>query len=459
MAATNETLNTTKARYGASAGVYTLIVLAALVMVNWLANRYNKTFDTTANKRYTLSEETKKVVNGLKSDVTITYIDKATNFDTAKATLDRYRNLSPKIHIQYIDYQKNPTLARSYGLRFPGTAYVEEGARREEAKAFTEEGLTGALLKVLKGSRKVCFVTGSHERQLDESGSGGISKFKDMLLRDNYLTEPVALLTMTEVPNDCAVLVVAGPQNDYTAPEVAAIKTYVEAGGRALFLLDPPLQMGKMQTSENADLSKLLASWGVTPEKDLVLDPNPYAQQLGVGPEMPLIGTFEQQPIVKDIKNATVIMPFVRSLEVKNGDKTTVEKLFSASDSAVAAVNLTSNRINMDDPKNKKGPLVLAVAGTYNTGNPNKPGRFVVIGTASFLENGYIPFQSNRDLAVNAINWLSSDEDLITIRPKETEDRRLNATQGQMNVFQYTVLIGFPLLIIGWGVSIFLKRR
>jgi len=459
MANTNGTLNATKARHGATAGLYTVIVLAALVMVNWLANRYNKPFDTTSNKRYTLSEETKKVVDGLKSDVTITYIDKASGFDTAKATLDRYHNLSPKIHIQYIDYQKNPTVARSYGLRFPGTAYVEAGTKREEAKALSEEGITGALLKVMKGTRKVCFVTGSHERQLDESASGGLSKFKDMLLRDNYAADSISLLTMTEVPNDCAVVVVAGPQNDYTPPEVAALKTYVETGGRALFLVDPPLQMGKLQTSENADLSKLLESWGVTPEKDLVLDPNPIGQMMGIGPEVPLISTFEQQPIVKDIKGAAVAIPFVRSLEVKNGDKTTVEKLFSASDRAIAAVNLTSNQVNMDDPKNKKGPLVLAVAGTYNTGNPGKPGRFVVIGSASFLENGYISFQSNRDLAVNAINWLSSDEDLITIRPKEPEDRRLNATQAQMNVFEYTVLIGFPLLIIGWGISIFLKRR
>jgi ABC-type uncharacterized transport system involved in gliding motility auxiliary subunit len=459
MASTNGPLKATKARYGASAGLYTIIVIAALVMVNWLANRYNKTFDTTANKRYTLSEETKKVADGLKSDVTITYIDKASSFDTAKATLDRYRNLSPKIHVQYIDYQKNPTVARSYGLRFPGTAYVEEGSKREEAKALTEEGITGAFLKVLKGTRKVCFVTGSHERQLDESGTSGLSKFKDMLLRDNYAADSVSLLTMTEVPPDCAVLVVAGPQNDYTAPEVAAIKTYVETGGRALFLLDPPLQMAKLQTSENAGLADVLASWGVTPEKDLVLDPNPLGQMLGVGPEVPLISTFEQQAIVKDIKGAAVALPFARSLVVKNGDKTTVEKLFSTSERAVAAVNLTSPQVNMDDPKNKKGPLVLAVAGTYNTGNPSKPGRFVVIGSSSFLENGYIPFQSNRDLAVNAINWLSSDEDLITIRPKEPEDRRLNATQAQMNVFEYTVLIGFPLLIIGWGISIFLKRR
>ena len=165
------TLAQRQARFGAMAGLYTIVVVAALVLVNWLGNRYNKTFDTTSNKRFTLSQETQKIVKGLKQDATVVYIDKASGFDQAKGMLDRYKNLSPKIHIQYIDYQKNPTVARAYGLRFPGTAYVEIGPRREEAKALTEEGITGAFLKDLKGVRKVCFVSGSGEHSLDNTDS------------------------------------------------------------------------------------------------------------------------------------------------------------------------------------------------------------------------------------------------------------------------------------------------
>jgi ABC-type uncharacterized transport system involved in gliding motility auxiliary subunit len=452
-------IDATKARFGATAGLYTILVIACLVAVNWLANRYNKTYDTTSNKRYTLSDETKKVIGGLKADATITYIDKASGFDTAKPTLDRYANLSPKVHVKYIDGQRNPTVARSYGVRYAGTAYVEMGPKREEAKAVTEEGLTGAFLKVMKGTRTVCFVTGGHERQVDESGNTGLSRFKDLLTRDNYATQSVALLSKSEVPKDCSVLAIAGPQNEYDPPEVAAIKAYVESGGRALVLLDPPLHISKIDTSENAPLSQLLTGWGVTPDKDLVLDPNPLGQMLGVGPEVPLITEFESQAIVKDLKGAAVGLPFAESLTVKTGDKTTVDKLFSTSDRTFATTNLATNQVNVDDPKNKKGPFVLAVAGTYNTGDSTKPGRFVVIGSATFLENDYIGLQANRDLAVNSVNWLSSDEDLISIRPKEPEDRRLNATQAQMNVFEYTVLFAFPLIIIVAGVSLFLKRR
>jgi len=120
---------------------------------------------------------------------------------------------------------------------------------------------------------------------------------------------------------------------------------------------------------------------------------------------------------------------------------------------------LSTNEVSTSDPSNKKGPFVLGVAGSYNTGKPNNPGRFVVIGSSGFLTNSMLGFQQNRDLTLNAINWLSSDEDLISIRPKETEDRRLNVTQRQMNLFLYFDLIAIPLLIIIGGVAIFLKRR
>jgi ABC-type uncharacterized transport system involved in gliding motility auxiliary subunit len=448
-----------QARYGATASLYTIVVLAVLVIVNWLGNRYNKTVDTTSNKRFTLSQETQKVVKNLKQDATITYIDKASGFNNAKAMLDRYQNLSPKVHLQYIDYQKQPTMARTYGLRYAGTAYVEIGQRREEAKAITEEGITGAFLKDLKGVRKVCFVSGSQEHALDGTDSNGLSQFKTLVERDNYQAQSITLLDKTAVPSDCNVLAIAGPQTDYTANEVSALKVYVENGGRALILLDPPLDFAREHIAENAALTNLLSSWGVTPSKDLVLEQNPMGQLFGFGPEIPIVSSYESQPIVSDLKNSFTGFPVSRSLEIKNTDKVTNQKLFSTSDRAIATSKLSTNEVNPSDPSNKKGPFVLGVAGTYNTGKTNNPGRFVVIGSSGFINNGMLGFQSNRDLALNTINWLSSDEDLISIRPKEAEDRRLNVTQRQMNMFAYMDLIAIPLLIIIGGVTIFLKRR
>lgn len=454
-----DTVSARQARFGATAGLYVIVVIAILVLVNWLANRYNKTYDTTSNKRFTLSQETANVVKNLKSDATITYIDRASGFDAARGILDRYKNLSSKIKIQYIDAQKQPTLVRAYAPRYAGTAFVEVGQRREEAKALTEEGITGAFLKDLKGVRNVCFVTGSGEHSPDESDENGLAQFKTMLDRDNYKAQAVTLIDKTEVPKDCNVLVLAGPRADYTANEVTALKTYVEGGGRALILVDPPLNFGREHIAENKPLTDLLEKWGVTPEKNLVLEQNPVGQIMGYGPEVPLVSSYESHPIVNDMKKSFAGFPIARSLTSKNGDKTTVEKLFSTTERSIAATKLDSNQINPSDPSNKKGPFVLGVAGTYNTGKADNPGRFVVIGNSGFVTNNMLHFQGNSNLALNAVNWLSADEDLISIRPKAPDDRRLNVNTRQMNLFFYFDLIAIPLIAILGGVTLYLKRR
>ncbi len=453
-----DTLAARQARYGATALLYTIVVIAVLVLVNWLGNRYNKSYDTTANKQFTLSDQTKKIVNGLKSDATITYFDTKRGFERAKPLLDRYGNLSRKVHVQYVDYLRNPAEAGAFGVRTAGTAFVQIGQRREEAKAVTEEGLTGAFVKDLKGVRTVCIVSGSREHPLDETGSTGLSQFKTLLERDNYQAQAVTLVDKTQVPDNCTVLVIAGPQFDYAPNEVTAIKDYVQGGGRAMILLDPPLNFQREHIGENSGLSDLLASWGVTLDKDLVLEQNPVGQMLGIGPEVPLVHNYASQAIVNDLNSVTAF-PLVRSIQIKNTDKTTVDKLFSTTDSAIATTKLSSNEINATDPSNKKGPFTLGAAGTYTTSDPKRQGRFVVIGTSGFLDNRMLHFQGNSDLSLNAVNWLSSDEDLISIRPKEAEDRRLNLSQSQSLAFRNVDIFGIPLVIIVFGVAIFLKRR
>ena len=128
------------------------------------------------------------------------------------------------------------------------------------------------------------------------------------------------LLQKAEVPSDCTVLVVAGPTGDYIQPEVDAIKKYVEGGGRALFMLDPPLKIGRKEISDNTALSDLLASWGVTADKDLLLDENPLSQLVGLGPEVPLVTTYDSHPIVNDLAGTATGFPLSRSLEIKNDE-------------------------------------------------------------------------------------------------------------------------------------------
>jgi ABC-type uncharacterized transport system involved in gliding motility auxiliary subunit len=157
------------------------------------------------------------------------------------------------------------------------------------------------------------------------------------------------------------------------------------------------------------------------------------------------------------MKETPTGFPIARSLEVKNGDHTTVEKLFSTTDNSFATVNLASAEIKQS-ATDKKGPLVLGAAGTYNGTGDNK-GRFVVIGSSGWCANNFLRFNGNRDLFLNIYNWESSDEDLISIRPKEPEDRRLNMNAAQVQMVKWLTLLFIPGLIILAGISVWWKRR
>ena len=453
-------LKARQTKYGAYAAVYVLVVIAIVVVANMLADRYNKSYDTTSNKRYSLSDQTKKIVTGLKQDATITYFNQSTRFQDGKDLLDEYANLSPKVRIAYVDPDKNPQAARAAGIRDFGTALVQIGDKKETAKSMTEEGMTGAFIRDLKGTtRTVCFVTGSGEHQIDDTERNGFSHFKDLVARDEYQAQSIDLLQKAEVPADCTALVIAGPTHDYQQPEVDAIKNYVEGGGRAFFMLDPPIQFGSSPIGENDALTSLLQSWGVTLNKDMILDLNPVGQLAGLGPQVALVTTYSTQPIVAQMRGSAVGFPLSRSMDIKNADKTTVEKLFDSSSSSLATGNLNSPRSALPIRATRKGPLTIAAAGTYNTGKQNSQGRFVVAGSSSWAANRFLGFNGNSDLALNAVNWLSSDEDLISIRPKQQEDRRITMTRAQLNLVRVTSQFVLPLIVIITGTLVWWKRR
>lgn len=335
---TTSWLKTRQTRYTAYVLVYIVIVIGALGLANWLANRHNKSIDTTANKRFTLSDQTSKIVAGLKQDVRVTYYDKTENFARAKDLLDRYDTLSTKLRVDYVDPDKKPQVARAAGIRNYGAITIDAGPRHEEAKALTEEEITGAVIRTMKGGdRTVCAVSGSGEHTFDDTGRDGYANVKQLLERDNYKTRVISLLEKPEVPKDCTVLLVGGPRFDYVQPVVTAIKTYVEGGGRALFLLDAPLSAGKEPIAENALLTAQLAEWGVVANKDLALDTSGVGQIFGLSEVILLVTSYESHPIVREMKGVATAFPLARTLDLKTGGTWTPEKLFSSSENSFAS--------------------------------------------------------------------------------------------------------------------------
>jgi ABC-type uncharacterized transport system involved in gliding motility auxiliary subunit len=447
----------------AQAALYTIIVIAILGAVNFLANRYNKSFDATTNKRYTLSDQTMNIAKGLSQDVTISFWDRPDAFIGAKDLLDRYDNLSTHIKVVYQDIEKNRTAAIANNVGARGAITVQVGNKTEQAKSLTEEEITGAMVRALKGGdREVCFTTGYGDGDISDVQPDGYGAVKELAEKNNYKTKAVPLIPVPTIPKDCTILVVGGPKRDYLQNAVDAIKAYVEGGGHALFLLNPPLKFGS-SVDDNAALDTLLASWGVKTNKDLVLDLSGVGQLFGMGPELPVISEYQDHPIVRSMKGMATAFPLTRSLGTIPSDHATAKELLTTTRDSVATQDMKSPEVKVD--QSTKGARTLAVAGEMNA-PPAQPGteappkgRFVVVGTSRWIANGFLSFNGNRDLFMNMVNWLSSDEDLIAIRPKDPEDRRLNMNSSQVTLMFWTSVIGIPLLMLFAGISVWWRRR
>ena len=444
--------------------IFTLVGIAILVALNFYVNRYfSKRWDLTPNKKFSLSPQSVKILKGLNRDVKIYDFERQGGSQSHQDLLDNYDAESPHVSVQYVDPDRDPALARQYDVRSYGTIVPASGARHFQAQTTDEEGVTDALIRLLKGQKTVYFVQGHGERDLSSDARNGYSDLKKQFENENYQVKTLVLLQKMAIPADCSILVIAGPHTEYLPQETDVISKYVDGGGRLLMLLDPGVQL--------PNLAKLLAEWNVTLRNDLVIDMNPLARLAGAEPEMPLIIKYGTSPIVEPIARTATLFPVTRSFVIENGDKpgvvdTSLCETTQAS-YGVADFNFKMKTVGGYRPgKDYQGPLTVAVSGSVSPQGPaaagdrkKAEGRFVAVGTSSLAENAYLGFGGNQDLIMNAVNWLAAEEDLISVRPKPPENQHLTLNQRQMQRILYLGVIGIPLLIIVLGISVWWGRR
>ncbi len=453
-----EGTGTRKVLEGVNLALYTVAVVAIVVLVNWFVDRHDTRWDLTPSKKYSLSPQTLKILKGLDRDVSIYVFDRKEALRDGRDLLDNYSKASHQVTVRYADLDREPTLAKQFAVRSYGTVVVAAGDRHYEAQSSTEEGIINALIRVLKGQKTVYFLQGHGERDLENSERSGYDRVKKQLENENYQVKTLMLLQKLEIPADCALLIVAGPSTDYLPQEIDTIRKNLQNGGRAVFMLDA--------TSDLPNLSHLLAEWNVTPHNDLVIDLNPVAQIFGTEPTMPLIIKYGSSPIVQPLARIATLFPVTRSFAIGKDYKVGVnaESLCDTSPDSygVADFNPKVQHASMSfrAGKDYKGPLSVAVSGTISgEGDKKTEGRFVALGTSALAANVYLGFQGNRDLFMNMVNWLSQEEDLISIRPKPPESQHLTMTARQMDRVFYMGVIGLPLLIVVMGTSVWWRRR
>ncbi|MEQ1845728.1 MAG: GldG family protein, partial [Nitrospira sp.] len=290
-------------RMGLNSFLMVVLFTGILVIVNFLASRHSIRWDLSENQNFTLAPQTHRVLRGLPHDIKITVFtrEKDPGYQVFKERLESYRQASPKLSVEFIDPEKQPKIAQSYGIFRTDTAIFESNGQTIRVTAPSEVELTGALIRISKDAKKrIVFVEGHSELNVEDKDRNGLSAAKEALIRQGYEVGTLSLLKESAVPDKTSVLILAGPRRAVMKDEQDRIQAYVEKGGHLLVLADPDTQTG---------LESLLAHWGLGLGSGVLVD---LQDRLAQGDLTALlVRTFTEHEITQDL-NSAVLLPLSR---------------------------------------------------------------------------------------------------------------------------------------------------
>lgn len=472
-------INSRSLKYGSNSLLLIAIVVAIAVVVNMLVGMADLKWDLTSNKMFSIGDTTKKILEDLKKDVEIyglfdeSDINSNESLKQLNEVLNQYRKYD-HIKIIYSDPDKNPGLLREISedtKRIEGADFVVKCGNKiktldtydlydiqfnqQTFQQYTrglkaEQGFTGAIKYVTADYTPTVYFTEGHDENNVDSTYETVKMYLD---RNNYAVKTVNLMTQKEVPADAEILVVASPKVDLASNEKFMIGEYLKNGGKAIFLFDSLESNVKFTAFED-----ILAEYNISLNYDKVKENNENRHV----PQNPydLLPDLQSNSINSNLNPQSfyMIMPKSRSVNIMKNQKErlTVQSLMKTSDEAVGEL------IDRTKGKDIAGPLDLAVAAEYE-GGP-KTTKILVVGNSTFMSDSAITKYSNLSqngmyFFLNCLNWMQDKKDDITIAPKTYDYRVLNITQTQANIAAIFVVIVLPIMILGVGTFVWLRRR
>jgi len=465
-----------------------LFVLGCLVMVYLIARNHSREFDVTEQRMHSLHPRTVEYLRKLDKDIRITAFPSPDNKREIEEFLERYTRFTPQIRYEVRNLYKDVKIAKKYAENIVlGDIFIWSGTRGEDdqpnspdfrekkinafsPRDLTESKLTNAIVEIMRPEKiTVYYLTDHGETDLEPSGGGGLFggasenrpsySLVQQVLKDrmSFDVKTLELTRVGYVPDNCSLLICAGPVKDLFPLEAQAIAKYLESGGRALVLLDPNESPGVRFDQ----WERLMARFGVKIQRDLVLEFNPLTQLMG--PTMLFVSHFSSHQAVSSQKGEMIQMARVRSvapLENRPTTLTVTELMYSSNRSWSQDIDKLpeTKRIRLPDAAEmKEQPLAVAVTAETAAGASNKGLRMVVIGDSEIFEDRAL--ESTVQLFVNLVNWLVAREDLIDIPTKQAADTPLFLSSAQRRTVFTLLVLAFPGVIFFGGLGYVLVRR
>lgn len=473
-----------------SKSYYIIVLICILILINVIANKRFLRWDITENKKFTLSEHTMKLLNQLnddKKDIKIIFFRSPISvLDTVDDLLKEYKARCSVISVEIVDPDREPQRVKQYNItsivnpydrsnneKIFGTIIILSSGLKEKVdtmkmdfrvvgqnarpylaiKDNLEREISSSLLRLTKAKKKVYFVSGHGEVDLDDQDNvAGWYNIKNIIADENYIIDKLYLATIVTIPDDCDVLILAAPEKILSPEEINVLNKYLDAGGHMLVLNDPFLKN---------NLNLFLNHWGIKVFDKMIIDKgSSYFFQADV----PLIREYNQHPITEKLKYQT-FFPDASPVEIldKKPQGVYIQPIAKSSSDSWIVMNANRKKITFTPGLDKKGPIDIIVALNEKINN-EKEMKMVVIGNTSFVANTICKGNSggsmgNVDFLLNTINWLAGKEELISIRSKPIERHEIALSTIRLKFIFYSCVVILPLLIIIAGVIVWLRRR
>lgn len=434
-------------------GINVALILSIFGVVNYLGNKNFKEFDLTKESRNSLTDQSKKVLEMIKSPLKMTVFAKREEWASMLNLLKLYEAANMKIDLEAVDTDLRPDLVKAKNITQNGTVVIDYEGKESSFLLMDELSVTNALLKALRKDKIVLyFVTGHQELSCAETSPEGISELCKKLQGQNYEVKDLDLTKVMSVPKDATAVLVLGPISGFLKQEVDILREYINQGGSFFLALAPAF---KAEVYDN--LIELVKPFGLDLGKDIVIDRLSTVQ--GAEATIPIVSKYEAHPITEGFNQRTVF-PLSSSVRVLPGkDMAQIIASTSPFPGSWAESDLkgvTEGKAQFNEKKDLKGPVgLLGVA----EGAGKSTTRIVLLGSSSFLVNAYQAQSGNPILFLNSVSWMVNDEGIISFnRPGIEEYPVILSAQHLQMIFVVSILV-VPIIFFGTAIFIYRRRR
>lgn len=438
----------------------TFIILFTTVigLLAWLSTKYNIELDWTENNRNTLSQASIKLLQKMPAPIKITTFIPAGNLLSNRQYIEelisKYQKHKKDISLEIINPDTAPDKVRRMQVTNYGEIIVEYQGRNEHINQLREQILTNTLQRLLRqGERKILFVSGHGERKPNGTANFDWSNFAAKLKTKGITSE---LLKLNETPNipDVAAIVIASPQVDFLEGEVNLIINYIKAGGNLLWVHEPSNTM--------FGLKPLADLFGISFYPGTIVDPT--AKMMNVNdPSFSLITSYPSHAITRDFQYMSIFPKAVGIIHAAVKKDWQITPFLKTVPRSWSETGVLQGTIDYNPDQDIVGPLTIGLALerkiTNKENEVDKQQRVVILGDGDFLSNTYLGNQGNLNIGNNIINWLSNDDDFISIPSSSAADKLITLNQLTGALIGLFFLILLPLALLASGVIIWLKRR